>query len=94
MRLAWTEAAFGDLLRVRAYILQSGVAAARKTVACIEATAKNPTHFLQMAPEGDVPGTRELAIPRLPYFLVYRVHGDAVQILSVLHDKQKWPSSA
>ena len=76
------------------YIREFNPVAAQKTVACIEAAAKNLARFPEMGPPGEVPGTRELVIPRLPYFVVYRLRGDAVQILRVLHDKQKWPSSS
>ncbi len=34
---------------------------------------------------GRVPGTRELVLENLPYFLAYRVRGDEVQILRVIH---------
>ena len=34
---------------------------------------------------GRVPGTRELVLPRLSYYLAYRVRDDEVQILRVIH---------
>jgi toxin ParE1/3/4 len=40
---------------------------------------------------GRVAGTRELVIPRTPYIVPYRVNGDVVQIITVLHDAQRWP---
>lgn len=94
MRIDWLESAFLDLHRVRDYIRQFNPIAAQKTVACIEAAAKNLARFPEMGPEGEVPGTRELTIPRLPYFIVYRLVGDSVQILRVMHDKQKWPPTS
>lgn len=91
MRIEWLESAFVDLHRVRDYIRQFNPYAAQKTIACIEAAAKNLARFPEMGPPGDIPGTRELFVPHLPYFLVYRIQADAVQILRVLHYKQKWP---
>lgn len=38
-----------------------------------------------------LPNTRELVIPGTPYFLPYRVKGDVVQILGVIHEARKWP---
>jgi toxin ParE1/3/4 len=38
-----------------------------------------------------VPGTRELVIPRTPYIVPYRVKGDVVQIITILHSAQRWP---
>jgi len=34
---------------------------------------------------GQVPGTRELVVTNLPYIVVYRVNGDTVEILRVMH---------
>jgi toxin ParE1/3/4 len=91
MQIDWLESAFVDLHRIREYIRQFNPVAAQKTVAVIEAAAKNLPRFPEMGHPGEVRGTRELVIPRLPYFLVYRLKGDSVQILRVMHEKQKWP---
>jgi plasmid stabilization system protein ParE len=42
---------------------------------------------------GRVAGTRELVIPRTPYVVPYRVTGDVVQIITVLHSAQRWPDT-
>lgn len=94
MRIDWLDSAFVDLHRVRDYIREFNPVAAQRTIACIEAAAKNLARFPEMGHIGEFPGTRELVIPRLPYLVVYRVDSDAVQILRVLHDKQKWPPSS
>jgi plasmid stabilization system protein ParE len=39
---------------------------------------------------GRVPGTRELVIPHTPYIVPYRVKGDVVQIITILHSAQRW----
>lgn len=33
----------------------------------------------------------ELVIPGLPFVIVYRVVGDAIEITRILHGAQKWP---
>jgi addiction module RelE/StbE family toxin len=91
MRIDWLESAFLDLHRVREYIRESNPVAAQRTVACIEAAARNLARFPEMGRPGEVAQTRELMIPGLPYLIIYRVSGDRVQILRVLHGKQKWP---
>jgi toxin ParE1/3/4 len=91
MQIEWLESAFADLQRIRDYIRQFNPVVAQGTVACIETAAKNLARFPEMGHSGEVPGTRELVIPSLPYFLVYRLKGDHVQILRVLHERQKWP---
>jgi addiction module RelE/StbE family toxin len=40
---------------------------------------------------GRVAGTRELVIPSTPYIVPYRVNGDVVQIITILHSAQRWP---
>ncbi len=35
-----------------------------------------------------MPGTRELIVTNLPYIVLYRVSGDAVEILRVFHTAQ------
>ena len=94
MRLLWLHSAVLDLHQIREYIQRDNPAAAQATGARIEAAVTGLARFPEMAPVGEVPGTRELAIPGLPYFVVYRSNGDAVQILRVLHGKQKWPPSS
>jgi toxin ParE1/3/4 len=40
---------------------------------------------------GHVVGTRELAVIRTPYVLVYRIDDIVVVILRVRHGAQRWP---
>jgi len=39
---------------------------------------------------GRKPDTRELMIPGLPFLIVYRLRGQAVEILRVLHGARRW----
>ena len=36
-------------------------------------------------------GTRELVISPLPYIVVYKVLGDIIFVVRILHGAQKWP---
>jgi toxin ParE1/3/4 len=38
-------------------------------------------------------GTHELVIGRTPYLVVYHALGGTIQILRVLHGRQRWPST-
>jgi toxin ParE1/3/4 len=40
---------------------------------------------------GRVEGTRELVITRTPYIVAYRIIGDTVRILRILHSSRQWP---
>ena len=45
-----------------------------------------------MGRAGRVNGTRELVVSRTPYVVVYRIRGQEVCIVRVLHTAQRWPA--
>jgi plasmid stabilization system protein ParE len=47
--------------------------------------------FPLMGREGRVPNTRERIMTRYPYRIVYRVVGEQIFILRVVHQRQNWP---
>jgi toxin ParE1/3/4 len=47
--------------------------------------------FPMIGRKGRVEGTRELVIAGTPYIVPYRVRDDVVQIITVLHNAQRWP---
>jgi toxin ParE1/3/4 len=49
--------------------------------------------FPEMGRNGRVEGTRELVIQRTSYIAAYRIEGDAIRILRVLHGAQQWPEA-
>lgn len=34
---------------------------------------------------------RELVIPRLPYIVAYRIRGEVIEVVRVLHTSRMWP---
>lgn len=40
---------------------------------------------------GRKPGTRELVISRTPFIAVFRVKGQTIEIVRLLHTSQQWP---
>jgi toxin ParE1/3/4 len=40
---------------------------------------------------GRKPGTRELVISRTPFIAVFRVKGQTIEIMRLLHSSQQWP---
>jgi toxin ParE1/3/4 len=42
---------------------------------------------------GRVDGTRELIVSGTAYVVPYRVKDDVVQIITILHSSQRWPSA-
>jgi toxin ParE1/3/4 len=93
MRLRWTAPALRDLEEIGDYIARDNTAAAARLVTDIldrtDLLAKHP----HIGRPGRVPGTRELVVTDTPYIVPYRVCGDVVQILAVLHGARRWPDS-
>lgn len=94
MKVQWTVPARDDLARQRAFLQRRNPRAARRIVrAIIDAAALLP-QAPGMGRPGRVAGTRELVVPGTPYLVPYRVRGDQVEVLRVLHGAQRWPEES
>ncbi len=90
----WSPEAIADLAALRGFIEQDDLAAAQRVALHI---IRNVETLLPNSPEmgrpGRVPGTRELVIPRTPYFVPYRLVGNTIQVLRVFHGARRWPEA-
>ena len=93
MRIVWTEPAIRDLASARAYIARDNPSASDRQVERVIAAVAGLLQFPEIGRPGRRPGTRELVISRTPYIAAYRVRGDAIEILRVLHGRQRWPDT-
>ena len=59
----------------------------------IEAAVARLVDFPEIGRPGRVEGTRELLVGRTSYIVPYRISGDVVRILRVLHDARLWPET-
>jgi len=93
MKLLWTEPALADLAALHEHISADDAAAADQMLNRILLLAETQ---LSRMPEsghlGRVPGTRELVVTGSPYFLPYRIVGETIQILRVIHGARRWPA--
>lgn len=48
----------------------------------------------EMGRAGRKPSTRELVISRTPFIVIYRIKGQRIELLRVLHGAQQWPKEA
>ena len=85
--------ALRDLASLRAYIAQDRAVAAERQVERILAAAVKLAQFPESGRPGRRAGTRELVVNQTPYLLPYRVRGDLVEVLRVLHGRQRWPDA-
>ncbi len=91
LKLKWTRRALRQLLDAQEYIARENPAAAKHVIERIAAAAGRLLHHPRMGRAGRITGTHELIVNRTPYFIVYVLVNDTVQILRVLHSKQDWP---
>jgi len=91
MQIKWHRKARQDLRHLRAYIAEGNPQAAASVARSIlQAVERLPEHPAIGRP-GRVMGTRELVVAGTPYLVPYRVMGDVIVILRVLHGAQQWP---
>ena len=92
MQVQWTEKANRNLDEVEAYITQDNPEAAMrvvlKVIRFVEELADSPG----LGRPGRIPGTRELVIGGTPFLVPYRVRGEVIEILAVLHGAMKRPT--
>ena len=91
MRITWHRRARQDLRDLRVYIAAEEPRAARAVAQRILVAVARLAEQPGLGRRGRVPDTRELVISGTPYIAAYRVVGDTVVILRVLHGAQRWP---
>ncbi|PRC93231.1 type II toxin-antitoxin system RelE/ParE family toxin [Solimicrobium silvestre] len=92
MILKWNRKAQEDRRNFLVSIGQSSLSAALKHDEVIEAKAELLLNPLTSYKAGRVLGTHEFIISKR-YVLVYRIKGDVVEILRVLHTAQAMPTN-
>ncbi len=93
MRVRWSTPAHLQLDRHAAYIAIDSPNAARQVVRRVRVAVRGlSTHPLKGRP-GRVVDTRELVVAHTSLIVAYRVAGQTVQIVAVVHQAQEWPES-
>lgn len=90
MQVKWTKRASQNLAAILAYIAQDNPSAAQKFLLDTLQKVANLETFPMLGRPGLVALTRELVIHE-NYIVFYRVRGDLVEILRVLHVRRKYP---
>ena len=91
MRLEWSPFAIEDRDGIFDYIEEDSPHAAVVVDDRIRMQVRQLLQFPETGRPGRIEGTRELVIGRTPYIAAYRITGDTVRILRVLHGAQLWP---
>lgn len=80
-----------DLAAVRAYIARDNPPAADKQIERVLVAVTSLLRFPESGRPGRRTGTRELVVNRTPYIVPYRLRGEIVEVLRVMHGRQRWP---
>ncbi len=91
MRIEWTFLAMNDREAIFDYLEADSPRAAIMIDDRIEAQVELLIETPEIGRPGRIEGTRELVIQRTPYIAAYRIDGEIVRILRVLHGAQEWP---
>ena len=89
--MEWRLHALADLAEIHEWISREQPAAAASVAEPIIGAAELLRVYPRLGRLGRAPSTRELAVARTPYLLIYRDQVEAVTILRVLHGAQNWP---
>jgi plasmid stabilization system protein ParE len=91
MRARWAEPAARDFTHICDYIEEhDSSTTARRVALSVYERVSALAEFPERGRPGRKSGTRELILAGLPYLAVYRLRGDAVEILRILHGAQDW----
>lgn len=88
--IAWLSPALDDLREIITYIASENPAAARRLKQLLQESIERVAEHPYLYRPGRVPGTRELVV-HPNYVLVYRIALDRVEVVNVLHARQKYP---
>lgn len=91
MLVYWSDHAQDDIIRIVAYIAEDSPDAAERVERRIYQATSHLTEQPGMGRPGRVEGTRELVIAGTSYIIPYRVRGQIVEIITVMHGAQQWP---
>ncbi len=93
MKLEWSVFALSDRDGIFDYIEADSPRSAVKVDDAIAEAAELLLVFPESGRPGRIAGTREPVVTGLLYILAYRIRGDVVRILRVLHGAQQWPDN-
>lgn len=73
--------------------MQHNPSAADRQIERILAAIAGLLQFPEIGRPGRRPGTREMVVAGTPYIAAYRLRRDVIEVLRVLHGRQRWPDA-
>lgn len=90
MKVRLSPPAQADLRRIKAYLSARSPAGAKRVTEAIQATIGH-IRMNPLAARPGLPGTREAAVVRTPYVIIYRVTQSKAEVLRIYHGAQDRP---
>lgn len=91
MKVEWTARSLADLEAIGEFVSRDDPRAAQKLVSeLLDSTENTLTDHPNAGRQGRVKSTREWTAHK-NYVVAYRVLGDRIQVLSVVHSARLWP---
>lgn len=87
----WEEESLNDREKIFEFLYDFNPSAAEKTDQIIESKVANLLEHPLMGVQRDIFRGRVLIIPEVSMIVSYWVDGEAIRIMRVLHQKQKFP---
>ncbi|WP_374633810.1 type II toxin-antitoxin system RelE/ParE family toxin [Ferrovibrio sp.] len=91
MRVRWAVSALTDFSHTIAFIAETDPTQAERIALALRMAGETLARFPHRGRPGRLKQTRELVLSGLPWFIVYRVMNDGVEILRVIHGARDWP---
>ena len=91
MIIRYLSTAIEDIENIRDYIAEDNENAANQVISRILQVNRYLSDFPRLGRPGLLPETRELSIKGLSYKTVYRIEGDIVLIVNIIHTSRNWP---
>jgi len=91
MQLRWSTAAENDLEEIDECLYEKSLQNAAEFIRKNYEAPSSLQNYPNLGRPGKKEGTRELVIGPLAYTVVYKITGDALNLLRILHGDQDWP---
>ena len=92
-KIKWVSIALSDFEEAVEYISQFNKNAAQRIAKKIWNSVQNLKENPYMGRYGRVDDTRELIVVGTQYIIPYRIKGNKIEILRVLHGARRWPNT-
>ncbi|HVP85309.1 MAG TPA: type II toxin-antitoxin system RelE/ParE family toxin [Rhizomicrobium sp.] len=91
--VTWAPKAILDLREAWDFIAADNESAADRIVSQLQRAGEGLDQFPKLGRAGKVSRTRELVVAGTPYFLVYYIRRDHIEIARAVHGARQWPPS-